>query len=114
MSGVGKIRYPFGPVTHLQPAYAANIEAHIDNSKTILEPAILTGNLALDLTIESDLPAGAELVVVIKATANGQNMTPGNGMIGPVIVGVTGKTKSVIYTYDGINFRASGADAQID
>jgi hypothetical protein len=108
-----KILWPFGLADHLKPAFAATLAVTIENRKTILEPAILTGDMTLDITIDPELE-DAELLVVIKATANADDVTFGNGIDAPVLVGVAGKTKVQKFQLVGGKFIPEGAPYQID
>jgi len=108
-----KIQWPFGDADLQTPAYAAALAVSIDNRKTVLAPAILTGNCTLNLTIASGLRVGAELILKVKATGS-ETLTPGTGMQGPAIAGTAGKTKVVPYQFDGTSFVAIAAAVQID
>lgn len=107
------IQWPFGDADLQTPVYAATLAVTIDNRKTVLVPAILTGACTLNLTIASGLRVGAELILKVKATGS-EVLTPGTGMQGPAIAGTAGKTKVVAYEFDGINFVATAAAVQID
>jgi len=106
-------RYPFGNADHQRPAYAATITAVIANSKTIIEPAILTGALTLNVTPDPEQMEGDEIIVKIKATGT-EVTTFGTGIDAATITGVAGKTKTQTFIYDGTTFIASGAPTQID
>lgn len=110
---VEKINWPFGAADHQKPAYAAVLALTIKNQRTIIEPAILTGNLTLDLTIDSQVQKGAIIDLIIKTTAT-EAVTLGAGIDGPNIVGVAGKTKTQSFFYDGVSFKPVGASVQID
>lgn len=110
---VEKINWPFGPAAHEKPAYTATIALTIKNQRTIIEPAILTGNLTLDLTIDSQVQKGAIIDLTIKTTAT-ETTTLGTGIDGPAVVGVAGKTWTQSFFYDGVSFKPCGAKIQID
>jgi len=98
-------RYPFGKADHVTPAYAAAITVAISNSKTIIEPAILTGNLTLNVTPDPEQLEGDELTVKIKTTGT-EVTTFGTGIDGIAITGTAGKTKTKTFVFDGTNFIA--------
>lgn len=104
-------RYPFGKADHVTPAYAAAITVAIANSKTIIEPAILTGALTLNITPDAEQLEGDEIIVKIKATGT-EVTTFGTGIDGIAITGVAGKTKTKTFVFDGTNFIAQ--NEQID
>lgn len=109
-----KIKYPFGAAETQTLAYAATQEVTIWNQLTILVFAILTGDTTLNLTIDSQVTKGAEILVIVPATNNADDLTLGTGIDAPVIVGVATKTKTQKFTYDGTKFVANGAIVQID
>jgi hypothetical protein len=108
------ISYPHGAADLQTPAYAATQALTISNECTILSFAILTGDTTLNLTINSTIRKGATLLIVAPATTNGDDITLGTGIDGPNIVGVTGKTKTQGFIYDGTSFKPMGASVQID
>lgn len=110
---IEKINWPFGPAVHEKPAYAPTIALTIKNQRTIIEPAILTGNLVLDLTIDSQVQKGAIVDLIIKTTAT-ETITLGTGIDGPPMVGVAGKTRTQSFFYDGTSFKPCGTSVQID
>lgn len=114
MDLIGKAKWPAGKADHLTPAYAASIDVTVNNSLTVLEPAVLTGDATLNLTVSDETEVGALLQLKVRATTNGFDLTPGTKMVGPAIVGVAGKTKTQLYFFDGTNYVASGAAVQID
>lgn len=107
------ILWPFGAPDHHTPDYAANVTVAVADRLTIVEPAILTGNMQIDLDIDPEVPKGALLLVKIKTTTTEQT-TFGAGIEAPVLAGVAGKTKTQLFVYDGTNFVAAGASVQID
>lgn len=110
---IEKINWPFAPAEHVKPAYTAIIALTIKNQRTIIEPAILTGNMTLDLTIDSQVQKGAIIDLIVKTTGI-ENTTLGAGIDGPVVAGVAGKTWTQSFFYDGVSFKPSGAKIQID
>lgn len=109
-------RWPFGAATIVALAVATGAVAlEIVNSKTIVDGTgvAATGDRTLNLTIDSGVEAGAELIVKTKSTAT-EKLTPGANMKGEVITGVAGKTQVVEYVYDGTAFIQTGKFIQID
>lgn len=107
-------RYPWGEADVQTPAYAATIAVTVKNSMTILNFAQLTGDATLNLTIDAELPVGAILQAKVPAQTDGFDLTLGTGIDGPAIVGVTGKTKTQGFIYDGTSFKPTGTAVQID
>lgn len=107
------ISYPFGAADLQQPAYAATLAVTITNQFTILDPAILTGNMTINLTLDQGVRRGAQLFCEI--TAIGTEVTTfGTGMTAPTVTGVAGKTKCVMFVYDGTTFKPTAVAFQID
>jgi hypothetical protein len=73
----------------------------------------LTGNATLDLTLDSDLKAGAMLNIKVKTTGT-ETFTFGTGIDAPVVTGSAGKTWCQSFWYDGTIFLPCGAKIQID
>jgi hypothetical protein len=61
------------------PAYAATIAATIKQMESFLQPAQLTGALTLNLTIDSQLTAGAKLYLKLEADGTNRVVTLGTG-----------------------------------
>ena len=110
-----QIKWPFGEAdTKALTATGAQALA-IDDNMTIIDGVTVeaTGNRTLDLTVNSEVKAGAKLLV--KSKTNGTETTVmGTGIDGPNIVGVAGKTKTQGFTFDGTVFLPDGASVQID
>jgi len=107
------ISYPFGEADLQQPDYAATLEVTISNQLTILDPATLTGNMTINLTINQGVKAGALLLCELTATAT-EVSTFGTGFTSPTLTGVAGKTKVMMFMYDGTSFKPWAAGYQID
>lgn len=112
---MSKVKWPFGPATVIAPAaHAATVAATIDNAKTFITLPTMTGAVTLDLTVDADLEAGAELILRALSDGTARDITPGTGMTGPVVAGVISKTKVTRYVYDGSKFVNTGLALQID
>lgn len=87
----------------------------IDAQYTILDgvTTIATGNRTLDLTIDSEVGAGARIVVFNKTTGT-ETFIAGTNVVGPTVTGTAGKTKSWELVYDGTSFKTTNAAVQID
>jgi hypothetical protein len=72
-----------------------------------------TGNRTINLTIGSSVKPGARLLVKLKSAAT-QTTTFGTGITDVVLTGVSGKTFTGGYTYDGTAFYPDGTIQQID
>lgn len=107
------VTFPFGPADVQQPDYAATLEVTISDRFTILDPGTLTGAMTINLTIEAGVPEGAMLFCEITATAT-EVTTFGTGFTAPTVTGVAGKTKCIMFIYDGTTFKPTAAAVQID
>jgi hypothetical protein len=107
------IKYPFGAADLQQPTYAATLAVTITNNVTIIDPTILTGNLTINLTIDSEVGYGA--LILCELTATGTEVTTfGTGFTSPTLTGVAGKTKCMMFMYDGTSFKPWAPGYQID
>lgn len=101
-----KIRYPFGAADVQSKSYAATIAATVENSLTELTIGQLTGNATLNLTVDTTLPVGSELVIRASADNNvgGRVLTPGTKMTGAAVTLAASKSTCLVYYFDGTNF----------
>src|SRR5690349_17231842 len=113
MQGAVGARWPFAKADLQTPAYAATRAVTIADTKTYLNPAILTGNMTINLTIDSEVQVGAELICQIKTTGT-EVTTFGTGFTAPTVTGVAGKNKVCQFVYDGTTFKPVAVAFQID
>jgi len=112
LASVG-VAWPAGSADLQQPAYAATLAVTITDQLTILDPAILTGAMTINLTIAAGVRAGAIILTEITTTAT-EVATFGTGFTAPTQTGVAGKTKCAMFMYDGVTFKVVGTPIQID
>jgi hypothetical protein len=109
------VKFPFGAATveQLSAEGAQNIE--VVNTLTVIDgvTVVATGDRTLNLTPAEDLIVGSELFVKSKTTGT-EKLISGNGVTGPEIVGVAGKTIVVQLIYDGSKFIHVSPKNQID
>jgi hypothetical protein len=108
------INSPFGSAGTVAIEATGTTAATISNFITNVEAlTTLTGNATLDLTLDSDLKAGAMLNIKVKTTGT-ETFTFGTGIDAPVVTGSAGKTWCQSFWYDGTIFLPCGAKIQID
>lgn len=108
------INHPFGAASTLTIEATGTTAATISNQVTYVSSLpTLTGNATLNLTLGSELKAGATLHIKVKTTAI-ETFTFGTGIDAPTVTGVSGKTWTQSFWYDGTIFLPSGAKIQID
>lgn len=107
------IQYPFGNADLQQPAYAATLAVNITDQFTIIDPATLTGNMIINLTLDQGVRSGAKIFIEITATGT-EVTTLGTGFTAPTFAGVAGKTKCQMFVYDGTTFKPTAVAFQID
>lgn len=108
------VNSPFGAAGTLAITATGTTAATISNQVTYVSSLpTLTGNATLDLTLSSELVAGAMLHLKVKTTAT-ETFTFGTGIDAPVVTGVAGKTWCQSFWYDGTIFLPCGAKIQID
>jgi len=98
------VKYPFGAADSQSLAFAAAIAATINNTKTVATIAQLTGAATLNLSINTEMPVGAELIVKVSADATGRTLTLGTGLTGNAQVLAISKSYSMKFEYDGTTF----------
>ena len=110
-----QIKYPFG-LADAKTLSATGAQAiTIDDNLTIIDGVSTqaTGNRTLNLTINSEVKAGARILLKSKTNAT-ETTIFGTGISSVTITGVAGKTKTQGFTYDGTNFLPDGTSVQID
>ena len=110
------VHSPFGLPDTSNAMTATGAQAvTIANQGTIIDGVTVeaTGNRTLNLTINSDIVAGATLLVQSKSNAT-ETLTFGTSITSAVITGVAGKTVNQLFIYNGTAFVAAGAKQQID
>ena len=101
---LNEVLFPF--TEKQEPAYAATVAATIKQMKTFIQPAELTGNATLNLTIDPQVTAGAMLCVKLDADGTNRTFTPGTGFdASAAAVTVTASTVvNKTYIFDGVAF----------
>jgi len=108
------INAPFGSAGTISIEATGTTAATISNAVTYVETLpTLTGNATLNLTVGSEVNAGAMLHLKVKTTAT-ETFTFGTSIDGPTVTGVAGKTWTQSFWYDGTTFLPCGAKIQID
>lgn len=99
-----KISYPFGKADIVSLANAAAMAATIDNALTFITIDAMAQDSTLNLTIDSGLQAGAELIIKAPSDTTARAFIPGTGMSGTNVTGIISKTNVIRAIYDGTNF----------
>lgn len=114
MAATQVISYPAGNADVQTPAYLATLPVSITNLMTIINPAVLTGAMTVNLTIDQGIKAGARIVFTALSDTTARTVTFGTGFKSPTLAGVISKTKSIEFVYDGTTFNATSVGVQID
>ena len=109
------IKSPFGAGTEVTMTATGAQAFTINDEFTLVDGVTVEATAArtLNLTLNSELAAGARLLVISKTNAT-ETLTFGTGITSAVITGVTGKTMSQAFTFNGTAFMPDGAKQQID
>jgi hypothetical protein len=98
------------------PAYAATLAVTVKQMDTFLQPAELTGNATINLTIDAQVTAGAKLHLKLDADSTARVVTLGTGF-DAAAADITVPAAGVLFmsfVYDGTSFVAvSSADARL-
>ncbi len=108
------VSWPFGKADVQTKAYAATIAVTVKNRFTIVVFDTLTGDATLNVTAHAQCEEGHILVLQVPAQTDGFDLTLGTGIDAPAIVGVTGKTKTQAFVYNGSIFIPMGGVVQIN
>lgn len=110
------IRQPFGATDNQSPSYGATITCTINNDKTIITPATLTGNVTINLSINSEIGAGAEIILISTADGMQRTITLGTGFntSTPNLVIPATTTMTANYIYSGTEFVEKSEPTGID
>lgn len=108
------LNYPFGAAQGFTCAASGTVAVTISNQMSYVSAVpTLTAATTLSLTASSSLKAGAICLVTVKTTST-EVTTLAGSVIAPAVTGVSGKTWSQAYLYNGTNFYPCGAKIQVD
>jgi hypothetical protein len=108
------INAPFGKITDVTIAATGTTALTIATQQVAnLTLPTLTGNATLNLTISTQVKAGAVLYLKVKTTGT-ETFTFGTGFSAPLVTGVAGKTWAQGFWYDGTVYLPLGAKIQVD
>lgn len=101
------VKFPYGAANELIVlAEGGTITKAITNNNTLIETETLTDNVILNLEVDENVQSGA--LLTIKCTTDATETFEFGGQINaPTITGVTGKTWSQSFIYNGVNFYPS-------
>lgn len=111
------IQYPLlvaAPIISM--AATGTLAATIESQLTIIDGVTVAGtaNRTINLTIGSLVKAGAMLLIKTKVSGATYTTIFGTNMSGVTLTGADGKTKNVLFIYDGTNFVEATTPIQID
>ncbi len=112
---VEKVAWPFDNAEKIALTATGAQAVEVVDNVTIIDGVTVpaTGNRTINVTPGRDLSTGAMLMALLKTAAT-ETTTFGTSITGAVITGVAGKTKTVLFVYDGSGFVQVGDSAQID
>ena len=111
------ILYPFGTASTFTLTASGAQALTITKNMNIVDgvTTVATGERTINLTISSELKAGAIMLVKVKADTGVSNNTIfGTGMSGKTTAMVSTKTQYFSFIYDGTNFIQCAAGFQLD
>jgi hypothetical protein len=107
-------KWPLGPANNITlGAGATNNVTLINGLNYIGTIPTLTANTTVSVTTGSTVKAGAIFIITVKTTST-ETTTFTGAIVAPVVTGVTGKTWSQAFIYNGTNFYPAGAKIQVD
>ena len=103
---LNEVLFPIGDKQ--SPDYAATLAVDVKQMETFLQPGALTGNVTINLTIDSQVTKGAKLHLKVKESANSadRTVTLGDGFDADAtdITVVKATTVCKTFVYDGSAF----------
>jgi hypothetical protein len=100
---VKEVLFPLAEV--FTPDYAATLAVEVKQMDNFIQPAELTGNATINLTINDQVTAGAKLHLKLDADSTGRAITLGTGFAGLSGFTVVADTVwCVSFVYDGTSF----------
>lgn len=109
------VKFPFGNATVLSMTASGDQDFTITDNLTVVDGVTVEATAArtINLTINTEVPAGAMLLVQSKTNAT-EATNFGTSITSAALTGVAGKTINQLFIYNGTAFVAAGADQQID
>jgi hypothetical protein len=107
------INYPFGAAQSFTSAVSGTVAVTVNNQMAVMSAPTLTAAATLSITAASSLKAGAILLVAVKTTST-EVTTFAGSVVAPAVTGVTGKTWTQAFLYNGTNFYPMGVKQQVD
>lgn len=108
------VNYPFGAAQGFTAAASGTVAVTISNQMAYMSSVpTLTAATTLSLTASSKLKAGAIVLVAVKTTST-EVTTFAGSVVAPAVTGVSGKTWTQAFLYNGTNFYPCGAKIQVD
>ncbi len=109
------IKHPFGAADSVALTATGAQAITITNQLTFIDGVTTqaTAERTLNLTIDSNVYAGAMIHCRLKTNGT-ENTVFGTGMSGATLAGGAGKTKNVLFIYNGTSFLEAGTPVQID
>ncbi len=104
MSQITHVKYPFGKAERQNLASGAAINATVNNSEAILTIAQMTMAGTLNLSINSEMEAGSNLMVKVSADGTNRTLTLGTGLTGLAQTINAGKSYAIAFKYDGSTY----------
>ena len=110
---MSELKSPFAPSSDVTIAATGATALTINVNSANQTIPTLSGNATLTVTAGSEIVVGTTLELVIK-TAAAQTFTFAGDIVAPVVTGVTAKTWSQGFKYNGTKFYPVGAKIQVD
>ena len=106
-------KYKIGCAVAFTIAFASEMLANVSESRNIIT-INLTGAGSLDISPDAKPVIGDEIILKVSSDGTARDLSFGSGFSAPTLTGVTNKTKTQRFVYDGSKFIATGAAVQIN
>lgn len=98
------VKFPFGKADLKSEDYDSAIDVDVLNMETLLEIGELTGDLTLNLKVNHQVDAGANLTVIAVADGTARTLTFGTGIEAKAHSVTASKKFAYTFKYDGQTF----------
>lgn len=96
-----RVKYPFGKADVRSITSAATMAVSVENQETQITISQMTAAGTLNLDIDAEVEAGAELTIKVSADGTGRTLTFGTGMLGVAVAITASKTQIIHCKYMG-------------
>ena len=107
LTGKNEVLFPIGEIL-AEKAYAAAVSLSPKQMVSNASIAPLTGNVIVSANINSQLSAGAELILTVTASGADRTVSFNSNITGEDIIVLSGKSKNILMKFNGTEYLVIG------